>query len=324
MKKRIFPALLAVTMLMVTSLTCASCGSYAEANDMMTSSDSKFDYFYEAESGGSLGYVSNASTADGTVKYDAPSEMTDTSDPSGDPLAQRKIIRTLRINAETKAFDNATVALEQLCTGLGGYIESSSRSGGSIRYSSSVIARSANYTLRIPADKLDAFRSGLGGNINIVSESSNINDITDQYYDVDTRIETLKIEEERLLAMLEKATELEYLITLEQRLSEVRYEIESYTGTLRRYDSQVSYSTVHLNLDEVVEYTEIIQAPKSFGEQISIAFRESWTDFVDGCRDFALDFVYALPTLLVLAAVCAVALFSIKSIVRRVKSRREK
>lgn len=144
--------------------------------------------------------------------------------------ADRKMIKTMRISAETKSFDEAAASIETLTAELGGYVEASSRSGGTMRNSSSVVARSASYTLRIPVERLDEFRAGIGGEINIVSESSQIDDITDSYFDVETRLETLKVQEERLLAMLETADELQYMLTLEARLSEVRYEIESYTA----------------------------------------------------------------------------------------------
>ena len=313
MKKRLFAALLAAA-----AIACTACSAGSASADSMPNSASKgFDYYsYDAaETVMTESSSMKPSLAGGSVNYAITAEESGSA--ANTALADRKIIRTMRITAETKAFDAATAAIEQLCADLGGYIESSSRSGGSIRYSSAVVARSASYTLRVPAEQLDAFRAGMTGNINIVDESSGISDITDQYFDVDTRIATLKVEEERLLAMLEKATELEYLITLEQRLSEVRYEIESYTGTLRRYDSQVAYSTVHLNLDEVVEYTEVIEAPQTFGQQISIAFRESWSDFADGCKDFAIWFVYAIPTLVVIAVIGAVVIGALVLLARR-------
>lgn len=318
MKKRLFAALLAAA-----AIACTACSSGASADSMTSKSAKDFDYYsYDAaETVMTESSAMKPSLAGSSADYSTSVEESGSST-ANTALADRKIIRTMRITAETKAFDAATAAIEQLCTSLGGYIESSSRSGGSIRYSSSVVARSASYTLRIPAEQLDAFRAGMTGDINVVDESSKISDITDQYFDVDTRIATLKVEEERLLAMLEKATELEYLITLEQRLSEVRYEIESYTGTLRRYDSQVAYSTVHLSLDEVVEYTEVIEAPQTFGQQISIAFHESWADFADGCKDFAIWFVYAIPTLVVIAVVGTVLIGALVLLARRSSRRR--
>ncbi|MBQ2767967.1 MAG: DUF4349 domain-containing protein [Clostridia bacterium] len=299
-------------MLIALLILCTSCQAAA---DSMTSNNTYADFGYAADADDMLKveaeYVMSAGSST------SPSVPSDAMDSENQTSSERKIIKTMRINAETKAFDRATAAIEALCAELGGYVESSSRSGGSIRYSSSVVARSASYVLRIPAEKLDAFRSGMGSDINVVSESTGIEDITDQYFDVDTRLATLKTQEERLLAMLETADELEYLLTLEERLAEVRYQIESYTGTLRRYDSQVAYSTVRLSLDEVIEYTQVIEAPQTFSERVGIAFRESWADFADNCKDFAVGFIYALPTLLVLAVIVAVPVTVIVVLVRR-------
>lgn len=310
-------------LLAATLIVCTACGASNAPMDSMASSDryydsADFDYSLKAET---ESYVTN-SPAISDSAVNAPATSGVSTDGAADPLSERKIIKTMRISAETKAFDNATVAIEALCTQLGGYIESSSFSGGSIRYSSAVVARSASYTLRIPAEELDSFRAGMDGEINVVSENTGLSDITDQYFDVDTRLATLKTEEERLLAMLEKATELEYLITLESRLSEIRYQIESYTGTLRRYDSQVAYSTVYLNLDEVLEYTQVIEAPQTFGERMSIALQESWADFVDNCKDFAVGFVYALPTLVVLAVIFTAVGVIIVAVVKKHRRQR--
>ena len=306
MKKRLFAALMAVA-----AITCTACSAASDSvADSKSYTANAAETISESVSFGVRGSDAALSESGNVGSLDAT-----------DALSERKIIKTMHITAETKAFDAATLAIESLCTQLGGYIESSSRSGGSIRNSSAIIARSASYTLRIPAEQLDAFRNGISSDIHIVDESAQINDITDSYFDVDTRIATLKIEEERLLAMLEQATELEYLITLEQRLSEVRYEIESYTGTIRRYDSQIAYSTVYLNLGEVIEYTAVIETPQTFGERLSIAFRESWTNFADNCKDFAVGLVYALPTLLVLLVIVAVIIAILLLLIRRTNRR---
>ncbi|MBR7184588.1 MAG: DUF4349 domain-containing protein [Clostridia bacterium] len=308
-RARIFAVLLAAL-----TLCCTAC---AAADKSLAFDSAPGDMFYantESVYDGASGGIATAPSYKIEAEGMASSSV---SASTNQVLADRKIVKTMRITAETKAFDDATAAIEALCAELGGYIETSSRSGGSLHNSGSVVARSASYTLRIPAEQLDAFRAGMGDTINVVNESTSIDDITDSYFDVDTRLATLRTQEERLLAMLEKATELEYLITLEQRLADVRYQIESYTGTIRRYDSQVAYSTVRLSLDEVIEYTAVTPAPKTFGERMGIAFRDSWADFADGCKDFAIGFVYALPTLLVIAAILAIIVGLLVAVIKR-------
>lgn len=319
LRTRLFAALLAAS-----AIVCTACGAAANGSVGLQAGGKGYD----SASASDYNYSYNYDAAESVVMSEAKASMlagTGASDTSAaaDALADRKIIRTLRISAETKAFDQAASAIEAQTAALGGYIESSSRSGGSIRSSGSVVARTADYTLRIPAEQLDAFRAGLGSDINIVSESSSVSDITDQYFDVDARLETLKIQEERLLAMLETATELEYMLTLEERLAEVRYEIESYTGTLRRYDSQVAYSTVRLTLEEVIEYTAVTPTPQTFGERLGVAFRDSWSSFADGCKNFAIGFVYVLPTLLVLAVIFGGIIGIVVAVVKKARKKGE-
>ena len=96
-------------------------------------------------------------------------------------------------------------------------------------------------------------------------------------------------------------------MAIEERLSDVQYQIESYTAQQRLFDDQVDYSTVTVELNEVRVYTPV---KRGFGSRIANAFQSSWRDFGDDLQDFAVGLVYALPTLLVLALL-AVAVFVI-------------
>ena len=86
---------------------------------------------------------------------------------------------------------------------------------------------------------------------NVISSSRSQENVTTQYTDYEARLESLNIQEERLLAMLEESGDLESLIALESRLSEVRYEIESIERNLRNLDQRIAYSTVNLEIQEV-------------------------------------------------------------------------
>ena len=65
-----------------------------------------------------------------------------------------------------------------------------------------------------------------------------------------------------ILELLEKAGTVEDIITIEGRLSEVRYQLEAYASQLRTFDNQVDYSTVHINISEVERETKV--EPKTF------------------------------------------------------------
>ena len=252
--------------------------------------------------------------------YAAQTEEGQTTSPFPD---ERKIIRHASMDLETREFDSAVQQIEALVAEAGGYIESSSQEGYSLEYQGDYRERYASIQARIPSEKLDGVMASVGGLCNVLNQSESMDDITDSYYDAQARLDSLEIQEERLLELLSQATSLEDMITLESALSEVRYQIESLTASLRRMDSQVAYSYLNLSLQEVVEYQTIQEKPQSFGEQLSAAFGRGIEDMVDGLQDFALFLAEAGPSLVVLAAVIAAVVLVVRACVRASRKRRE-
>ncbi len=219
---------------------------------------------------------------------------------------QRKIIKTVNMTAETKEYDKAIGDINQAIATYGGYVESSGTSGKSYD-NYGTFRRHASFVIRIPAENLDAFLGGLTEILNVTDNRAAINDVSGKYYDIVSRLETLNAEKDALMAMYEKAETIDYMLQVQQRLYDVIEEIEAYTTTLNYYDGQVSYSTVNLSLNEVVEFTDVSD-PITYGERMAEAFKDSWKDFAKGCQDFSIWFVGAIPTLLVLAVIgCGVA-----------------
>ena len=226
----------------------------------------------------------------------------------------RKIIRRVDMSCETKVFDDALSMIMATLSTYGGHVEASSingtgydasRSTGTT-YSQTQSPRRASLTLRVPAEKLDTFLETLRTDegIRIRSQTSTSDEITATYYDLKTRLDTLGAERDALMAMLEGFTDykdISAMLMVQERLYDVIEEIEALQTRINLYDDQVAMSTVTLSLTEVLTYTTP-QNP-TFGARISQAFRNSWTDFADGCQDFAVFFVSALPTLLTFAVI---------------------
>ncbi len=206
-----------------------------------------------------------------------------------------KIIRTADLRAETKTFDAATSWLLARVAELDGYVESSSVQGRQEQSKNQY--RTATYQLRIPAGRLDEFLSGVGESLNVIYLQTADKDISQTYYDAQSRLAVLQTEKELLSDMLAKAESLQDMILLEQRLYEVIEEIESRQTQLQVYDKQVAYSTVTLALYEVADLTVVAEDP-GFGARFAQAAQAGWQDFAEGCKELAIDVVYALPGIL--------------------------
>lgn len=221
-------------------------------------------------------------------------------------LATQKIIERLSYTIETLKFDESVSRIQSLSGELGGYVQDSNTMGSGIRNQGSL--RQASYTLRVPQEKLSQLKSRVTDIGSILNFSSSSENVSEKYYDTEARLKSLRTQQERLLALLQKSGTLTDIIALEKALADVNYQIEQLTGSLRQYDSLINFSTVSIQLNEVVKPTEIESTPVTLGDKIARQFQNSLKglgSFGEGILVFVLG---GAPILLILAVV-AVALY---------------
>lgn len=314
--KRYFALLLSV-LLLLSALT--GCGAKSESAAM--AADTKFEEAFEEEVAMETPMEEPAeieeisTTVQDTADTVLPEELQENAE---------KIVYSGYVCMETTQFDEAIASLERAVKSAGGFVQDSNVHGSTVIDSNgntAVVDRWGYYVVRIPSDGFDAFLLMTGGIGNVTSSSRTAENVTSQYTDYEARLASLNTQEERLLAMLEESGDLESLIQLEARLSEVRYEIESIERNLRNLQQRLSYSTVTLEIQEVELYTPTAAVKRTFGEKLSDAFADGWSGFVRSVQRFVLGVVRSLPGLVLLAlAVVAVLL-----VLRRIRrSRRAK
>ncbi len=185
----------------------------------------------------------------------------------------RKLIRNVELYVETDTFDELLAGLQKKITELEGYIEQSDISGNSLNYRGEPTPKRAVITARIPNTNMDSFINTVQTKGNVTNKTENTQDVTLQYSDITSRKKSLGIEQERIWEFLEKAETIDSVVALEQRLSEIRYELESMESQLRLYDNQVDYSTVYLNISEVKDFTPV--EPETPGTRIKKGFADN-------------------------------------------------
>lgn len=269
MKKRLLPLFLALL------LSLSACGS---------------------SSGGT---ASSAAVGDASADNGWAEAAMDAADTAGgaDFSAVRrnaKLILNADLSLETQDFEKSAADIEKMTAEAGGYIESSGTYGDTG-------SRSANYTLRVPQEKFEQFYAQLGENMHVVSRSRSSEDVTEQYTDIETRLATLQTKHERLLSLLEKADKMEDIIALENALADCEYEIDSLTGSKRRYDDLVGFSTFYINLREVQTLTATADGT-GFGAQLSQAAKTGARGLADVVRGTILGVVMFWPAVILLIA----------------------
>ncbi len=231
-------------------------------------------------------------------------------------LVGRKIIKTATVDIETLNYDTCINSFETLVNTAGGFIQNSNVQGTSQNIDKQS-TRKATYTVRIPADKLNEFLKNVGS-IGVVKNSSvSGEDVTSQYFDTETRIKSLKIEEECLLEIKTKAKTLSELLELENRMTQVRTQIEQLTGQLKKLDALVELATVNIIIDEVKKIED--KVPDNFLSKIGFVFKSSIEVLFEGVKILILGIIAIAPFAVVIGIVIFIMLFILKKIRKNTK-----
>lgn len=229
----------------------------------------------------------------------------------------QKLIRTVYMDAQTTSMDGVMSWLENRVAELGGYFEQKSIRRSGSRDDGSYY-RYADMMIRVPAENLDGFLAQIGENAVVTSTREETENVTLQYVSTKSHVEALETEQKRLLELLEEAGSMEDLLTIEERLTDVRWELENYASQLRVLDNQVDYSTVYLNINEVDKPKVVTE--RTVWQKIGDGFAENTIDLWDGIVAVFVWLLSSMPFLIPLA-VSAVVGFKVG---KRLKAKKAK
>jgi hypothetical protein len=301
MKKRII-AVVSAFLITVLLLGIVSCGASGKAsNDFAPEKD-----YFAGESIGS---------AAGTVNPDGSSTSS-----AGDGT---KIIKTATVTAETKEYAKSTEALKSLIESAGGHISTSSASENASHRTNGRPEKHANYTIKVPSDKFDEFLSSLSSTFNVTNLTTSTEDVSESYFSLQARIETLESKREGLVSMLQHVnvnTDFTTWQKINEELTKIDTELMIYNEQLKSLENKVSYSTVTFSVSEVTEYTETDE--KSYGDEIADAFKGSVEAVKKFFQGLLIVIIYLLPFLLISGVTAVVVVLIVRASVKKKKAKR--
>ena len=297
---------LALSLLMLFSL-CA-CGSSAKTQSAESAYYSEASYAPVPAPAAAYGaaYEMDAAPEEAAFGMSNAAVRREAGDEAGADVPEsnpEKIIYSADATVETTEFDKCTEDLEALLAECGGFVEASSVNGSNYYDTArgNVSRRTASYTLRIPSDRFGGLMDSLSTLGSVPYTHMYTENVTSQYYDVQARLKALQAQETRLVEMLEIAETVEDIITIEDKLSDVRYRIDALQSNLNNWDRRVSYSTLNLTVKEVQVYTPETPVHISYGQRLVRAFTGALKNVGVFFQDLLVFLVSALPALAILA-----------------------
>lgn len=226
--------------------------------------------------------------------------LEDSSTVQADLPENRKMIQKVWIDAETEDMDGVMQSVNAKIKELGGYVEAQESYNGSSY--SGTRRRTADLTVRIPEDKLEQFVEQVNSASNVVSTNRTVDDITLSYVATESRIQALETQHARLLELLAKAETMEDLLTIEKELTNVLTELEQVKSTLKVYDNQINYATIHLTVTEVKEYT-VVEEPESVWDRMGTGFMNTLEGVGEFFKELAVFLVAGSPVIVLLGGI---------------------
>ena len=154
-----------------------------------------------------------------------------------DASYERKLIRTGNVTLEVQSVSGAEDEIAKWANSLGGYVTNAN----TWQYG-------ANFTVRIPSARFDEAMSQVGNFGRITNRSVSSDDVSESYYDLQSRLETKYILRDKLSSYLSQAKDIKDLLEIERQLNSVIEDIESTEGRFKRLSGQIDYSTIYINM----------------------------------------------------------------------------
>ena len=216
---------------------------------------------------------------------------------------ERHVIQTADVELHTEYFDDIEAALRQMAPAANGFVESAmSTTHGQRRFT---------IVMRVPAASFEAVLRQIEDLAYVRVLNQWAQDVTDQFYDMAGNYNIRRLEEERILALIEEAETVQELLALEQRLSNTRLVIERYLAQLNNMAGQIAYSTITVTLRDVSERPSDALAP-TLGDRVGGAFGDSVGGTVRAVQNIIVFMAGAIVPLTLLGLIVIVVLFIVR------------
>lgn len=182
----------------------------------------------------------------------------------------KKIIKNGSIEFETTNINATRKRILQSLKKYGGYVDEDNQSTNS-----GIDRKEYNLKISIPARYFDFLVDSVSASADkIDSKNISVTDVTTRYIDIKTRLDNKKILENRYLELLKRGTKISDLLEIENKLTEIRSDIESTQGQLNYLNKQVAYSS--LDITFYTQHVEKADKGTGLGYKLKTALADGW------------------------------------------------
>lgn len=284
-----------LTILLTSMCILTSCGTSTAVSQMSNDSFSN--------SAGTMAATADAATVNmsRSVEYDEGSMPTEAEIVKSNMM----VVRDAQLSVDVGNLETFSNNLTIIVNKYDGYFESSQINNYDSDWSTE---RYAYFTIRIPEKNLDAFLNHIDGEGTVTSKGITTEDVSLEYADTNARIKALETEKENLLQLLKESQDVSDTIEIQNRLSDVQYELDSKNSQKRLLDGRVSYSTVDLNAKEQRDVDNPIRRKLTFD------LKEKMLESLENLMSAIVWVITSLPAIIIIVGVAIFLAWLIRKI----------
>ncbi len=219
------------------------------------------------------------------------------------------IAKTVYLSADVENLETFDANVQDTVEKFDGYFEESTINDYDSEWSTQ---RDSRYRIRIPSKNLDAFLEVMEGTSSLTSKSVNSEDVSLEYVDVEAHIKALEDEKISLERLMDNAETVEDIINIQDRLSSVQAQLDSYNGQKRLLEGRVSYSTITLNAYEERNVDHPIR--KAF----EVNFKERVLEGIESAVEVFVGIITAIPVIIIVTGFAILFIWLLRKIWRKV------
>jgi hypothetical protein len=190
-------------------------------------------------------------------------------------VVKKKIIKDGRLGLKVQDIKSAKAGVDALVKNHEGYYANEN-------FNNTDFELSYNLKIRIPSANFEKFISDIeAGEGEIQYKAIDARDVTDQFIDLETRLENKKSYLNRYSDLLKRANTIREILDIEEKIRGLEEEIESTTGRLKYLSDLVDYSTLDLTITEKKDFKFNPASRDKFTEKFKQSITKGWYGLVD-------------------------------------------
>ncbi len=232
-------------------------------------------------------------------------------------LSERKVIRSANVTVEVENFDEAYSKLDTLILGIGFIQSTNINTEKYFADNEQKLLRHGSIVIRVDKEKFDKVLNSIKGIGEVLSWNINGEDVTDKFFDTESRLRLLRIEEGKLEEYLKKLNDLDQIFKTESRLTDIRYQIESLTGNLKKMGDLVDLSTISITMNEKRPGADEPVKPLTYWEKLLNNFLYSIKGVANFIGELVIVLVAATPILILIGLFVLIAILIYRKIPKK-------